>query len=125
MVARLYGALKSILEPIWLLECPPMNIFMSLPPRVRTYKIHHRGLKQFCSVQGKGPPGYEYISRLFDAAMDKNGQILRTSKWLPSRTQIRWNLEPLSPARIYVRYVCHFDASMVDFIGSDPKLKLI
>jgi hypothetical protein len=31
-------------------------------------------------VLRKGPPGYEYISRFFDAAMDKIGQILKDSK---------------------------------------------
>jgi hypothetical protein len=31
-------------------------------------------------VLGKEPPGYEYISRFFDAAMDKIGQILKDSK---------------------------------------------
>jgi hypothetical protein len=29
---------------------------------------------------GKEPPGYEYISRFFDAAMDKIGQILKDRK---------------------------------------------
>jgi hypothetical protein len=42
--------------------------------------MHHRGLKQFCTVLGKEPPGYEYISRFFDAAMDKIGQILKDVK---------------------------------------------
>jgi hypothetical protein len=42
--------------------------------------MHDRGLKQFCSVLGKGPKGYKYISRFFDAAMDKIGQILKDDK---------------------------------------------
>jgi hypothetical protein len=83
--------------------------------------MHYRGLKQFCSVPGKEPQGYEYISRFFDAALDKIGQILRTSKWLPSRAQMRLNLEPLGSARLYVRYVCHFDASIVHLMGPDPR----
>jgi hypothetical protein len=34
------------------------------------------------------------------------------------------NLEPLSPARIYVRYVCHFVASVVYLRGPDPKISM-
>jgi hypothetical protein len=85
--------------------------------------MHYRGLKQFCSVPGKEPQGYEYISRFFDAALDKIGQILRTAKWLPSRAQMRLNLEPLGSARIYTRYVCHFDASIVHLMGPDPRVR--
>jgi hypothetical protein len=48
--------------------------------------MHYRGLKQFCSVTGKEPQGHEYISRFFDAALDKIGQILWTANALDPRT---------------------------------------
>jgi hypothetical protein len=38
-------------------------------------------------VIGKEPPGYEYISRFFDAALDKIGQILKDSKMALISTQ--------------------------------------
>jgi hypothetical protein len=36
---------------------------------------------------GKDSPGYEYISRFFDAAMDKIGQILKDCKMALISTQ--------------------------------------
>jgi hypothetical protein len=92
--------------------------------RSQTHKYHHRGLRQFCSVLGKGPQEYKYIPRFFDAALDKIGQILRTSKWLRSQTKIPLETEPLFPAGILVRYLCHFDASVAELIGPDPKALL-
>jgi hypothetical protein len=38
-------------------------------------------------VIGKEPPGYTYISRFFDAALDKIGQILKDSKMASISTQ--------------------------------------
>jgi hypothetical protein len=37
-------------------------------------------LKQFCSELGKEPPEYKYISRFFDAGLNKIGQILKDNQ---------------------------------------------
>jgi hypothetical protein len=59
-------------------------------------------------------------SKLANAAMDKMGQIRRTSKWLRSQSKMPLQAEYLPAADILLRYLCHFDAAKVDLVGPDP-----
>jgi hypothetical protein len=51
------------------------------------------------------------------ANLVKSSQV---SKWLPSRTEMRWQRRPVLAARISARYVRHFDASNARLTGPDP-----
>jgi ethanolamine transporter EutH len=42
---------------------------------------------QFCSGIGKEPMEYKYISRFFDAALDKIGQILKDAQMAATSIQ--------------------------------------
>jgi hypothetical protein len=59
-------------------------------------------------------------SSFANVAMDKMGPIRRTPKWLQSRSQISLQAELLPAADIFLRYLCHFDASKVYLISPDP-----
>jgi hypothetical protein len=63
-------------------------------------------------------------SSFANVAMDKMGQIRRTSKWLRSQSKMPLQAELLPAAAISLRYLCHFDAAKVDLIGPDPNTTL-
>ena len=71
-------------------------------------------------MEGGKPMEYHYISTFTNAAMDKIGQIRRTSKWLRSRNKMPLQVVRLPAAVIFLRDLRHFDASKADLTGPDP-----
>lgn len=65
---------------------------------------------------------YEYFSIFANEALEKIGQIRRRPKWLRFQSKMPLRLESLSTAGILLRHLRHFDASVADLLGPNPRL---